>query len=1334
MKNNGNDKRTGDYYLGLDVGTNSVGWAVTDKEYNVLKFKGNAMWGARLFEEAEDASGRRANRTNRRRLARRHQRLLILEMLFAEAVCKKDPNFFRRLEESGLWLEDKTDKECRFALFNDPGYTDKDYHRQYPTIYHLRAELAKSAEPHDVRLVYLAVHHIMKSRGHFLYETSDINEEIRSLDTSITDLENYLTDTYGITLPICDRDAFSQAMLRGDVGITEKKKLLHECCTEAAASDEIAPSAIIDMLSGAKVKLATLFCDESLAKAEISSLSLKSDLDEAFEQLSEILGDRVELLLQMKDVYDTALLTRMLNGAKTISEAKIAQYDDNYRKLRILKQYVRKTAPEKYKEIFSARKDKLNNYAAYSGYRKKSSMHTCTQEDFCKYLRNTLPKPGEEEEDVCEIFREITDGAFLPKLRGTVNGVIPYQLQRQELRMILNNAARYLPFLNDADPDGNTTKEKIEKTFEFRIPYYVGPLNPNAGKYWAVRFPNKDKERIFPWNFTDVIDTEASAGAFIEELIGRCTYTGERVLPKDSLLYSEFMLLNELNTIRIDGREIPIDTKNKLIENLFRNNRKRVTKKQIEKYLVCEGIMQVSDSLTGIDDNVKTTLKSYHDFKRILDKTGDQNMVENIIRQLLVFNDDRGMLKKWLRKNTHGLDESDYAYICRLKYSDWGRLSRAFLTEIYSEDPAEGTGEAHCIMDMLRNTNQNLMQLLSDKYQFADNAKKHRDEMFGNGQSLKEKLDALYIAPAVRRSIRQTMKIVDEIVDCRKSVPEKIFIEMARGSAEDMRGKRTESRKSKLLALYANCKEDAAALLPMLESEDDNRLRSDKLFLYYSQFGKCMYSGEPIDLEALMDGSLFDIDHIYPQSRIKDNSLDNRVVVKNTLNREKSNEYPIKGEIRSKMRPFWAMLKDRGMISEKKYNRLIRANALTDDELASFVARQLVETQQSTKALASILKETYGDPVRIVFSKAGNVSDFRQHFDLLKCREVNDLHHAQDAYLNIVVGNVYDTKFTARFFANIQHENYSLNKVFEYDVPKAWDTKQTIKTVKKYMAKNNPMIIKMPFEAKGKLFKLQLKPAGKGELEKKTGLPINKYGGYTEVSGAYFCVIEHTEKKKRVRSIEPVYLYQKAYYEKNPIGYVKEILDLIDPVIICKCIRIDSLLELDGMRMSITGRSGNRLRYEHSYQLTIDYERAKYIRYLKKYQERCTARRTELPVTEYDGITSEENEQMYDYFLKKLTAPCYEALFASVYTDMTNYKGRFTEMSLYEQVTVLLEVLKAFRCNAQKPDFTLLCGKGTVGSILKNKNITQLSSAYLIHQSATGLYEVKENLLKRDRV
>ena len=65
MKLNGNQKRISDYYIGLDVGTSSVGWAVTDTDYNVLKFKGNAMWGARIFEEAESYAARRQIRTAR---------------------------------------------------------------------------------------------------------------------------------------------------------------------------------------------------------------------------------------------------------------------------------------------------------------------------------------------------------------------------------------------------------------------------------------------------------------------------------------------------------------------------------------------------------------------------------------------------------------------------------------------------------------------------------------------------------------------------------------------------------------------------------------------------------------------------------------------------------------------------------------------------------------------------------------------------------------------------------------------------------------------------------------------------------------------------------------------------------------------------------------------------------------------------------------------------------------------------------------------------------------------------------------------------------------------
>ncbi|WP_311318016.1 hypothetical protein [Lactobacillus delbrueckii] len=38
-----------DYTIGLDIGTNSVGWVVTDDQNNILRIKGKKAIGARLF-------------------------------------------------------------------------------------------------------------------------------------------------------------------------------------------------------------------------------------------------------------------------------------------------------------------------------------------------------------------------------------------------------------------------------------------------------------------------------------------------------------------------------------------------------------------------------------------------------------------------------------------------------------------------------------------------------------------------------------------------------------------------------------------------------------------------------------------------------------------------------------------------------------------------------------------------------------------------------------------------------------------------------------------------------------------------------------------------------------------------------------------------------------------------------------------------------------------------------------------------------------------------------------------------------------------------------------
>ena len=129
------------FYLGMDIGTNSVGMACTDEEYSLLRANGKDCWAVRLFEESETAVKRRNFRTARRRIVRRRERIKFLQGVFAPFIA--DETFFMRLNDSQYYPEDKNGflNENKNNLFADKDYTDKDFHKEYPTIFHLRKAL-----------------------------------------------------------------------------------------------------------------------------------------------------------------------------------------------------------------------------------------------------------------------------------------------------------------------------------------------------------------------------------------------------------------------------------------------------------------------------------------------------------------------------------------------------------------------------------------------------------------------------------------------------------------------------------------------------------------------------------------------------------------------------------------------------------------------------------------------------------------------------------------------------------------------------------------------------------------------------------------------------------------------------------------------------------------------------------------------------------------------------------------------------------------------------------------------------------------------------------------
>lgn len=1344
------------YYLGLDIGTNSVGWAVTDPSYRLERFHKKDMWGIRLFEQADTAADRRTKRTNRRRLQRRHQRIQLLQELFAEEMAKVDDTFFLRLNESKLHLEDKSVQE-KYPLFIEKGYTDIDFYQEYPTIYHLRKDLMESDQPRDIRLVYLAIHHLLKYRGHFLIDGS-LNSA-KSFSTVFEQMMRSVQDGLKIDFTVSHPERVEEILRNRTMARSSKSKLLEkEFVIDPGEDDPKSLKTVVKQIctfiAGNKGDLKKVF-REDLDELEKTGFKFSDPGfdEEILPDLENKIPDLLNVVQAMKAVYDWSVLVDILDGEEYLSFAKVKQFDEHKHNLYQLRHVMKKYCEKKTWVDFFDDPTGKNNYAAYIGHVKKNgkkySVKRCSEEDFYKNLKGILGNLSPNEEDTILIneLKEKADAQILlPLQRSKDNGVVPHQVHQIELQVILERAETYLPFLKQRDDRGISVLEKILKIFEFRIPYYVGPLSDRHVEYganaWIVR---KEAGRIYPWNYEEKIDLEKSNEAFIRRMTNKCTYLlGEDVLPKNSLLYQKFMVLNELNNLKIRGKGISVALKQQIYEDLFCSHTK-VTGKKLLTYLRAHEDSELSsEDLSGFDQNFKASLSAQLDFEKQIfkedfKKDSVKKIAEDIIRWKTIYGDDNRMIQNMVRQQyPEVFSEEQLKKLNRLHYSGWGNFCAKFLTGI--EGVHKDTRQQFTILQALWETNCNLMQLLSKQYTFQNAIEECNALNAGEIKSVDydSLVRDLYTSPANKRAIWQTIQITEEIKKVMKSAPDKIFIEMARG--EEKEKKRTQSRKDRLMELYAACESDVREWTKELDQWNERDFNSMKLYLYYTQMGRCMYTGEPIDLDALMSGnSKWDRDHIYPQSKIKDDSIDNLVLVNKTENAKKSNGL-LSLEVQKKQREFWKELLEGGFISKKKYDRLTRNSDFSEEELAGFISRQLVETRQSSKAVAELLKRIYPDS-QIVYVKASLASQFRKNnLHMLKSRRVNDYHHAKDAYLNIVVGDVYDAKFTSNPIAWMKKNyksNYSINRVFDYDVYRGtelvWkaidkDAKKqgSIEIVRKTMLQNNILYTEYTYCGKGQLFNETIAKKGAGaSIALKKGLDPEKYGGYTSPNTAYFAFVEFDGKKgQRVKQILeiPVYVANRIPEDKNIlIEYFENVKGLKNVKILREKIKKNALISVDGFPMRIRGATEKQLSLKGNVQLVVNDKTEELIRKIEKYIERKSDFE---PDVRYDGFTSEEMNNIYELLKDKLTDTVYKKRPANQSEFLTKHKENFQSLSLQSKAKTINEIITMLRCDiASTANLTAINGSANAGNIAMSKSTIGKSKLILINQSVTGLFE-----------
>lgn len=1325
------------YNVGLDIGTNSTGIACADEDGKLIRANGKDCWAVRLYDESKTAVERRTFRSSRRRNDRRKKRIDFLQELFSPYI--DDKLFFIRLNNSQFVVCDKHES-LNFDvnnLFADKSYTDKQFHKDYPTIFHLRKALMTDNAT-DLRLYYLALHHIIKYRGHFLFEGS--MADIRDLGKLLSDLNSACSEVYTENIPSFDAALKNQAkeILMSD-GRDKLKRLEQLFAVNDKPSKEI-----IKGICGYSVKPSVLFGERY--KSE-KSFDMKKTTDDVFAAMQSVYGEDFVLLASIRAIYNFITFEKLLEGNADISSAMIALYDKHRSDLRLLKDFIHANSTQyEYNRFFKSVNENAN-YVNYIGYTKKGgdkiNVKKCKDEDFFAYAKKfILSLPDVTDRNTRDkILSELDAGVFLPKILHSDNGLFPHQVNEYEIDKIIENMLKNRP-------DTADIAQKIKDVFLFRIPYYVGPLTGKNS--WVLR---KEKVAVTPWNFEEVVDLAGSNEAFMRRMTNKCSYLrGEDVLPKDSVYYQKFNVLNQINKLKFNDCAISVDIKQKIYLNLFLTKRK-VTDNDIRNLLVANGIISEAEkrgvTISGKDGELNASMSSYIQLKHILGDFVDRDLAEQggVCENIILWNTlntDKRIVESLLKKNYGDIPEvsSHIKELKGLTFNGFGRLSEKFLTGIKAVDKT--TGEFVTVMDLLFNTNQNLNEILFDeRYNFAEIIKEENGDE--NGDVTYEDVEDLYVSPAIRRGIWQSLKMVDEYVASMGYAPHKIFIEVTREDGIKGNAGRTISRQKQLLEKYKGI-EGIAEITDELNAKSDMQLRQERLYLYFRQLGKCMYSGEKIDLDCL-NTNQYDVDHILPRSYIKDDSLDNKVLVLRSKNAAKRDIYPIPREIITEdARKHWEILRQKGLISDSTYKRLKRVSPLSEDDYNDFINRQKTITDQTVKAVANLLARKYPQ-TKIVYSKAKNISDFKQKFELYKCRETNDLHHARDAYLNIMVGNVYDTCFSApmaMFYRDGDRwRNYNLKTMFERNVKGAWvqDDNKTLLQIKKTYSKSSMSVTRYAYCNKGAFYDQTV--YGKNESSitapRKVNGPLGdftKYGGYKSQGTAYFAIVQSTDKKGRaVKTVEsvPVMISYRCKDDQSELDkYFASYLN--NPVVIIPKLKVKQLIKVNGTPCFLAGVSGNSIILHNGVQLFTDNKTDEYVNALEKLVDMGKngsvdkARKEYVIKTNRDGVIklkvdADGNVKLFDYLLEKLSGARYSGIdsIKHFYNELLSGMEKFVEICAYEQAVALLQALRFFRCNAELCDLKSI-GVKAVGRVTINKDITN-DDVRIVYQSPCGLTE-----------
>ncbi|MDR0299160.1 MAG: type II CRISPR RNA-guided endonuclease Cas9, partial [Streptococcaceae bacterium] len=578
------------------------------------------------------------------------------------------------------------------------------------------------------------------------------------------------------------------------------------------------------------------------------------------------------------------------------------------------------------------------------------------------------------------------------------------------------------------------------------------------------------------------------------------------------------------------------------------------------------------------------------------------------------------------------------------------------------------------------------------------------------------------------------------------------------------------------------------------DKEANQKLSNERLFLYFIQNGKCLYSGKPLDISLL---STYDIDHIVPQSYIKDDSFSNKALVLAEENRQKEDRYPFVDElnISQNVKNWWKSLYNQSkgaktpLFTKKKYEALTRTAPFSEFEKEGFINRQLVETRQIMKHVKNLLEEEFDTKVEeidgikyeipkinVLSMKSQFTDGIRKSNHFYKSRNLNDYHHAHDAYIIANVGqflkdniNYGDERTNIITASKREQRNYSKlidekDKASEDNANakelrnknsklinwfnKSAANKETGEKLVDYMRTvlgyTNCNIVRLYSEEKGEFFNESVYRKAPDLIPVKRDLNGQKYGGTKGIRPAYCVLVKYStlEKKKEISKIGvfSVMRIEKKTAEEDLLRFISQKNpDWKDIEIIEKKLLNNQIVITDtGIRRMF--RSWNKtdgIVFNKGQQIVLESQDYQTLIKFKK--------------EEFDKLEGEEKLHLYDSLTK---------LFKSQEILSDNSLNAFKELSekfltlplknIVEKTTIKevgqSEVIKAMVSyisagkvpskdgNLDKLEKLILekNEKGKPKNNFNNKIIKigtkSLENYTVLHQSITGLYETRRKL------